>query len=38
MAKDSYLVGLIGSGIGPSLSPALHQREADGRACATCTG
>ncbi|GHG86053.1 shikimate dehydrogenase [Streptomyces lanatus] len=28
-AKDSYLVGLIGSGIGPSLSPALHQREAD---------
>ncbi|MGI5459514.1 shikimate dehydrogenase [Streptomyces sp. CA-249302] len=29
MAKDTYLVGLIGSGIGPSLSPALHQREAD---------
>ncbi|MER6348060.1 shikimate dehydrogenase [Streptomyces sp. NPDC001595] len=29
MAQDSYLVGLIGSGIGPSLSPALHQREAD---------
>ncbi|WP_405592693.1 shikimate dehydrogenase [Streptomyces sp. NBC_01092] len=28
-AKDSYLVGLIGSGIGPSLSPALHEREAD---------
>ncbi|MFE5190505.1 shikimate dehydrogenase [Streptomyces sp. NPDC056628] len=27
-AKDSYLVGLIGSGIGPSLSPALHEREA----------
>jgi len=27
--KDSYLVGLIGSGIGPSLSPALHQGEAD---------
>jgi shikimate dehydrogenase len=27
--QDSYLVGLIGSGIGPSLSPALHQREAD---------
>ncbi len=25
----SYLVGLIGSGIGPSLSPALHEREAD---------
>lgn len=25
----SYLIGLIGSGIGPSLSPALHQREAD---------
>ncbi|MEB3369211.1 shikimate dehydrogenase [Saccharopolyspora mangrovi] len=23
-----YLVGLIGSGIGPSLSPALHEREA----------
>ncbi|MGX1134516.1 shikimate dehydrogenase [Streptomyces glaucescens] len=29
MAQDSYLVGLIGSGIAPSLSPALHQREAD---------
>jgi shikimate dehydrogenase len=28
VAKDSYLVGLIGSGIGPSLSPALHEREA----------
>ncbi|CAL9362438.1 Quinate_shikimate dehydrogenase (NAD(+)) [Streptomyces sp. enrichment culture] len=28
-AKDSYLIGLIGSGIGPSLSPALHEREAD---------
>ncbi|MGF0168964.1 shikimate dehydrogenase, partial [Streptomyces sp. Marseille-Q5077] len=28
-ANDSYLVGLIGSGIGPSLSPALHEREAD---------
>ncbi|MDW8807804.1 shikimate dehydrogenase [Streptomyces scabiei] len=28
-AQDSYLVGLIGSGIGPSLSPALHEREAD---------
>ncbi|MEV0181662.1 shikimate dehydrogenase [Streptomyces sp. NPDC050625] len=25
----SYLAGLIGSGIGPSLSPALHEREAD---------
>ncbi|MFF9456474.1 shikimate dehydrogenase [Streptomyces flaveolus] len=29
MAKDAFLVGLIGSGIGPSLSPALHEREAD---------
>ncbi|WP_133913945.1 shikimate dehydrogenase [Streptomyces sp. NBC_00582] len=29
MTRDSYLVGLIGSGIGPSLSPALHEREAD---------
>ncbi|MGW2962844.1 shikimate dehydrogenase [Streptomyces sp. NPDC001220] len=28
MAKDSFLVGLIGSGVGPSLSPALHEREA----------
>jgi shikimate dehydrogenase len=26
---ESYLVGLIGSGIGASLSPALHEREAD---------
>ncbi|SCK45560.1 shikimate dehydrogenase [Streptomyces sp. WMMB 322] len=25
----TYLVGLIGSGIGPSLSPALHEREAE---------
>ncbi|MGY0489598.1 shikimate dehydrogenase [Streptomyces sp. WG-D5] len=29
MPQDSYLVGLIGEGIGPSLSPALHEREAD---------
>ncbi|TDC60680.1 shikimate dehydrogenase, partial [Streptomyces hainanensis] len=29
MAAGSYLVGLIGSGIGPSLSPAVHEREAD---------
>ncbi|MEU5770759.1 shikimate dehydrogenase [Streptomyces asoensis] len=28
VVQDSYLVGLIGSGIGPSLSPALHEREA----------
>ncbi|MFS8361009.1 shikimate dehydrogenase [Streptomyces sp. CWNU-52H] len=28
MVKDSYLVGLIGAGVGPSLSPALHEREA----------
>lgn len=26
---DSYLVGLVGAGIGPSLSPALHEHEAD---------
>ncbi|MFC4537105.1 shikimate dehydrogenase [Sphaerisporangium dianthi] len=25
---DAFLTGLIGSGIGPSLSPALHEREA----------
>lgn len=24
----NYLIGLVGSGIGPSLSPALHEREA----------
>lgn len=29
MSTPSYLTGLIGSGIGPSLSPALHEREAD---------
>ncbi|MFC8201563.1 shikimate dehydrogenase [Streptomyces sp. NPDC060006] len=29
MDQDTYLVGLIGSGIGTSLSPALHEREAD---------
>ncbi|OEV07191.1 shikimate dehydrogenase, partial [Streptomyces nanshensis] len=28
-AERTYLVGLIGSGIGPSLSPALHEREAE---------
>ncbi|MEY8043639.1 shikimate dehydrogenase [Saccharopolyspora cebuensis] len=27
-AADSYLIGLVGSGIGPSLSPPLHEREA----------
>lgn len=27
--RDGFLVGLIGSGIGPSLSPALHEREAN---------
>ncbi|MEV7085029.1 shikimate dehydrogenase [Streptomyces sp. NPDC093085] len=27
--SSSYLTGLIGAGIGPSLSPALHEREAD---------
>lgn len=29
MTQDSYLVGLVGAGIGRSLSPELHQREAD---------
>ncbi|MFF3612858.1 shikimate dehydrogenase [Streptomyces sp. NPDC002580] len=29
MSQTSYLVGLIGAGIGPSLSPALHEREAE---------
>ncbi|WP_037570196.1 shikimate dehydrogenase [Phaeacidiphilus oryzae] len=27
--RTSFLTGLIGTGIGPSLSPALHEREAD---------
>ena len=27
--SHSYLVGLVGTGIGPSLTPALHEREAD---------
>ncbi|GAA2787923.1 shikimate dehydrogenase [Saccharopolyspora taberi] len=27
--QGSHLVGLVGAGIGPSLSPALHEREAD---------
>ncbi|MDG4859652.1 shikimate dehydrogenase, partial [Streptomyces sp. T-3] len=29
MTRASHLVGLIGAGVGPSLSPALHEREAD---------
>lgn len=29
MTTSSCLTGLVGSGIGPSLSPALHEREAD---------
>jgi len=28
-STSSCLVGLVGSGIGPSLTPALHEREAD---------
>jgi shikimate dehydrogenase len=28
-SSASFLVGLVGSGIGPSLTPALHEREAD---------
>ena len=27
--RDRYVVGLIGTGIRASLSPALHEREAD---------
>lgn len=27
--QDSYLVGLVGAGIGPSLTPPMHEREAD---------
>jgi shikimate dehydrogenase len=30
--SDGFLVGLIGTGIGPSLSPPLHEHEADARA------
>jgi shikimate dehydrogenase len=29
VAGERYLVGLIGAGIGSSISPALHEREAD---------
>ena len=32
-----YLVGLIGAGIGTSLSPSLHEREADDQGCGTST-
>jgi len=28
-SRDGYVVALVGSGIGPSLSPQLHEREAD---------
>ena len=27
--RQAFLVGLVGTGIGPSLTPALHEREAD---------
>ncbi|OKI15942.1 shikimate dehydrogenase [Nocardiopsis sp. TSRI0078] len=27
-SSDSYLVGLIGTGVGPSLTPPMHEREA----------
>ncbi|WP_199443141.1 shikimate dehydrogenase [Umezawaea beigongshangensis] len=27
--REGHLIGLIGSGIGPSLTPAVHEREAD---------
>ena len=29
MSEDRHLLGLVGAGIGASLSPALHEREAD---------
>src|SRR3954462_8765420 len=29
LVVHSYLVGLVGTGIGPSLTPPLHEREAD---------
>ncbi|MFF2325000.1 MULTISPECIES: shikimate dehydrogenase [unclassified Streptomyces] len=29
MTRNTYLIGLIGAGIATSLSPALHEREAD---------
>ncbi len=28
MAHHPYLVGLVGTGVGPSLTPALHMAEA----------
>src|SRR4051794_18869933 len=28
-SSRGFLVGLVGSGIGPSLTPPLHEREAD---------
>src|SRR4051794_19551531 len=28
-SSHNFLVGLVGTGIGPSLTPALHEREAD---------
>ena len=28
-SSSGFLIGLVGTGIGPSLSPALHEREAD---------
>jgi shikimate dehydrogenase len=29
MDENRYLIGLVGAGVSPSLSPALHEREAD---------
>ncbi|WP_278222196.1 hypothetical protein [Mycolicibacterium gadium] len=39
MSSSPYLVGLVGQGVGPSLTPALHMAEARANGLATmCTG
>ena len=37
LRTESFLVGLIGDGITSSLTPPMHEAEADAHGCATCT-
>ena len=38
LMQQEFLIGLIGSGIQASLTPAMHMREAEAKDFATSTG